>query len=136
MRVKGFVHTYMAYAHMCLFHHVLWLCFPYKLIVLMNYTCNNIVHHFLIAIYYNSQLCFSFSDVHFRELQPLFCIDPYLLRYFVLKTDINFLSSILDKVPLSILIMRLTKDCIYTIKVCTYMDVLFKLIEIYVCVHM
>ena len=66
---------------------------------------------------FTQKLYFSFSDVHFGELQPLFYVDPYLLRYFVLKTDINYLSSLFEKVPMSILLMRLTKDCSFLIKV-------------------
>ena len=60
---------------------------------------------------------FSLTDVHFEELQQMFFIDPYLLRFFVFKIHSNNLSSIFEKVPMSILIMRLTRDCLYSIKV-------------------
>ena len=55
--------------------------------------------------------------MYYGELQPLFHIDPYLLRLFVLKTDIYSLSSLFERLPLSLVIMRLAKDCFYNIKV-------------------
>ena len=59
----------------------------------------------------------SLTDLYFEELQQMFWIDPYFLRYFVYKIDISYLPSIMEKVPLSILIMRLARDCFHIIKV-------------------
>ena len=73
------------------------------------------VHIAIFTYLYNS--FFSYPDAYFEELQPLFIIDPYLLRLLILKTDINCLSSLFEKVPISILIMRLVRESLHGIKV-------------------
>ena len=50
-------------------------------------------------------------------MQPLFEIDPYCLRVYVLKTHREKFSFLLGKVPLSVFIMRLAEDCLYSVKV-------------------
>ena len=60
---------------------------------------------------------FSLTGAHFGELQDLFLIDPYLLRFFLFKIGISYLSSMFEKVPASLLIMRLASDCLPVIKV-------------------
>ena len=75
------------------------------------------INVFLILILLTHNF-FSFPGAeYFEELQALFHIDPYLLRLFILKTDINNLSSLFERIPLSIVIMRLAKECYYNIKV-------------------
>ena len=62
--------------------------------------------------------------MYYGELQPLFHIDPYLLRLFVLKTDVSSLSTLFERLPLSLVIMRLAKDCYHSVKVrstCLYL---------------
>lgn len=66
---------------------------------------------------------YSFPDSYIEELQLQFLIDPYLLRFFVLKTDINNLAHLFGSVPMSILILRLAKDCIPTIKVSIHYNI-------------
>ena len=82
-----------------------------------NYANIFICNYYVLSIYLDMYCIFSLTDVHFGELQHMFLIDPYLLRFFVFKIDSNYLSSIFEKVPMSILIMRLTRDCLYSIKV-------------------
>lgn len=65
----------------------------------------------------NKYVLFSFPDTYFEALQPLFEIDPFVLRLFVLITDIKKLSSLFEKAPNSILIMKLANDCFYVAKV-------------------
>ena len=46
-----------------------------------------------------------------QELQPLFEIDPLLLRLFVKVTAVEDLQLLISKVPTSILLMRLVEEC-------------------------
>ena len=45
-----------------------------------------------------------------KDLQPLFEIDPLLLRLFVKQVSISDLEFLCGKVPTSILIMRLAQE--------------------------
>ena len=46
-----------------------------------------------------------------QELQPLFESDPLLLRLFVKVIDVDDLKLLINKVPMSVLLMRLTDQC-------------------------
>ena len=46
-----------------------------------------------------------------QELQPLFESDPLLLRLFVKVVDVDDLKLLINKVPMSVLLMRLTDQC-------------------------
>ena len=49
----------------------------------------------------------------YQELQPLFQIDPLLLRLFVKVTALEDIQLLISKVPTSILLMRLAEECTY-----------------------
>jgi len=56
-------------------------------------------------------LCNYNSD--FKELEPLFEVDPLLLRLFVRKLEVAAgVSFLFGKVPTSIVIMRLAEECL------------------------
>ena len=48
---------------------------------------------------------------YIQELQPLFKIDPLLLRLFVKVTALEDVQLLIGKVPTSILLMRLAEEC-------------------------
>ena len=52
----------------------------------------------------------SFPDSYSEILQPLFKLDPLLMRYFVYLTPLNKLSSLFGKVPISVLLMRIARE--------------------------
>ena len=52
----------------------------------------------------------SFPASYMEDLQPLFEIDPLLLRFFVYRTPLNNLYSLFGKVPTSIMLMRLAQE--------------------------
>ena len=55
----------------------------------------------------------SVFNSYIQELQPLFKIDPLLLRLFVKVTALEDLQLLIGKVPASILLMRLAEECTY-----------------------
>ena len=55
----------------------------------------------------------SVFNSYIQELQPLFKIDPLLLRLFVKITALEDLQLLIGKVPNSILITRLAEECTY-----------------------
>ena len=50
-------------------------------------------------------------DSYVQELQPLFEIDPLLMRLFVKVTALEDLELLIVKIPSSIILMRLTEEC-------------------------
>ena len=66
------------------------------------------------------------SNSYIQELQPLFKIDPLLLRLFVKVTALEEISLLIGKVPTSILLVRLAEECtqenqvIYQFLYCVY----------------
>ena len=71
--------------------------------------------------------------MYYEELQILFHIDPYLLRLFVLKTDVSSLSTLFERLPLSLVIMRLAKD-FHNVKVRSTWSYLYA--SIFIHMHM
>ena len=47
---------------------------------------------------------------YIQKLQPLFKIDPFLIRLFVKVTALEDLQMLISKVPSSILLMRLSEE--------------------------
>ena len=47
---------------------------------------------------------------YIQKLQPIFKIDPFLLRLFVKITALEDLQMLINKVPTSILLMRLAEE--------------------------
>ena len=56
-------------------------------------------------------ICTIYFISYIQELQPLFEIDPLLLRLFVKVTAFVDLESLFGKVPSSILLIRLAEEC-------------------------
>lgn len=54
---------------------------------------------------------------YIQELQPLFETDPLLLRLFVKVVAVEDLKLLINKVPMSMLLMRLTEELTYGYKV-------------------
>lgn len=50
------------------------------------------------------------SNRYIQELEPLFKIDPMLLRLFVKVTALEDLELLIGKVPISIVLMRIAED--------------------------
>jgi len=64
-------------------------------------------------------LCNHNSD--FEELEPLFEVDPLLLRLFVRKLEVAAgISFLFGKIPTSLVIMSLAEECLFEIKVSIY----------------
>ena len=55
-----------------------------------------------------------------KDLQPLFEIDPLLLRFFTARTPLNRLLHFFGKVPTSVIFMRLAQEFSEPQKVNTY----------------
>ena len=60
---------------------------------------------------------YSLSDPFLKYLQRLFDIDPLLPRLIVNKANVENLSQLFGRVPVSVLIMRLIQECAFNLKV-------------------
>ena len=72
----------------------------------------------MFLIYASTLLCYICTLSYIQELQPLFEIDPLLLRLFVKVTAFVDLESLIGKIPSSILLMRLAEECTSVYQVC------------------
>ena len=60
---------------------------------------------------------------YIKKLQPLFTIDPFLLRLFVKIVALEDLQMLIAKVPTSILLMRLAEEFTRGYQVCKHVGI-------------
>ena len=64
---------------------------------------------------------YSLSDPYLINLQIFFDIDPLLPRLIVNKANVDKLSLLVGRVPVSVIIMRLIQECNLTVNVSPYL---------------